>query len=353
MERSSASTNWSTYSTPWTTEAGQGLDLKKADKTFGSACCLCFLIGTLGNIVSFLYFKSKKRDISSVIYMLITINDLVISILVLPVGISYLSNRRKGLIFGNKYGCAVWSGAWRVSITLSVFLLLCLSVTRTISLVKPFIRQKVRYLIAAVGMYLVLTQVRIVLLQTSNSFKVIFSFVHSRCGMVPNGALKKSEFLALFVSYNIIYTAPAFVVAISCVISAVELTRRNRMGNVQQRELQQSRNRATVTILLFALLYGVCNIPLVTMYILHTHAWNTDIENWYREWFSFDTRRYYYNTVDLLLLAANSAANPVLYFWRMPRLREYTTKRLIRAVGKVSRGRTFNDHVTQDVTLRF
>ena len=353
MERSSASTNWSTYSTPWTTEAVQGLDLKKTDVTFGSACCLCFLIGTLGNIVSFLYFKSKKRDISSVIYMLITINDLVISILVLPVGISYLSNRRKGLIFGNKYGCAVWSGAWRVSITLSVFLVLCLSVTRTISLVKPFIRQKVRYLIAAVGMYLVLTQVRMVLLQTSNSFKVTFSFVHSRCGMVHNGALKKSEFLALFVSYNIIYTAPAFVVAISCVISAVELTRRNRMGNVQQRELQQSRNRATVTILLFALLYGVCNIPLVTMYILHTHAWNYDIENWYGEWFSFDTRRYYYNSVDLLLLAANSAANPVLYFWRMPRLREYTTKRLIRAMGIVSRGRTSNDHVTQDVTLRF
>ena len=66
---------------------------------YGCTCFIIFLIGTLGNIVSFFYFRSKKRDISSVIYMLITANDIVVSIIVLPVGISALSQGQPGLIF--------------------------------------------------------------------------------------------------------------------------------------------------------------------------------------------------------------------------------------------------------------
>ena len=59
-----------------------------ADVTYGTILCLCFLLGTVGNIVSFLYFKAKKRDISSVVYMLITANDIAVSVAVVPVGIS-------------------------------------------------------------------------------------------------------------------------------------------------------------------------------------------------------------------------------------------------------------------------
>ena len=122
----------------------------------GSICCLCFYFGTLGNIVSFLYFKSKKKDISTVIYMLITANDVVVSITVLPVGISFLSKGQPGLIFGNKYGCSVWRNLWSLVVFVSVFLVLCLCVTRTISLLRPFQQQKVRYLVFAVVTYLII-----------------------------------------------------------------------------------------------------------------------------------------------------------------------------------------------------
>ena len=78
-----------------------------ANVTYGCMFCLCFLIGTVGNVVSFLLFKSKKRDISNVIYMIITANDIVISALSLPVGISYLSGRQPGILFDNKYDCVI------------------------------------------------------------------------------------------------------------------------------------------------------------------------------------------------------------------------------------------------------
>ena len=79
-----------------------------ADVPYGTICCLCFLLGTVGNIVSFLCFKAKKRDISSVIYMLITANDIVVSVVVVPVGISFLSERSPGIIFGTSLSCKAW-----------------------------------------------------------------------------------------------------------------------------------------------------------------------------------------------------------------------------------------------------
>ena len=296
------------------------------DEFYAAFCCLCFLIGTFGNIVSFLYFKSKKRDISNVIYMLITANNIVVSITVLPVGISFLSKRQPGLIFGNKYGCASWYYIWDVAITLSVFLVLCLSAARTISLLKPFKRQKIRFLIISVLVYLVLSITRISILHSLDGVKIRFNINISRCKMcIPciSETLHDLQIIAISISYDIVYTAPAFAVAISCVISVVVLTRRNR--NVQQRELQQSRNRATVTILLFALLYGVCNIPFVVDYIFKTVCWITDnLDFYYYDFYHFDPKYYFENAIKTLLLTANSAANPIFYFWRMPALREYT-----------------------------
>ena len=133
-----------------------GIQTTAVNYCYGSICCLCSFIGILGNIASFLNFKSKKRDISSVIYMLITANDMVVSITVLPVGISFLSQGQPGLIFGNKYGCETWYCIWNVAIKLSVFLVLCLSVTRTFSLLRPFQRQKIRYFVFAVGIFTVI-----------------------------------------------------------------------------------------------------------------------------------------------------------------------------------------------------
>ena len=149
---------------------------------YGSICCLCFLIGTLGNIASFSYFKSKKSDISSLIYMLITANDIVVSITLLPVGMSFLSKGKPGLIFGNKYGCATWYYTWKIAIKLSVFLVLCLSVTRTFSLLRPFIRQKIKYFVLAVMIMIVMNLAFEATFLLLDSTRVMFSPKIFRCG---------------------------------------------------------------------------------------------------------------------------------------------------------------------------
>ena len=141
---------------------------------YGSIGCLIVLIGTVGNIVSFFYFKSKKRDISSVIYMLITANDITVSITVLPVGISALSEGQPGLIFGSENGCEIWYPIWNLAIKLSVFLVLCLCITRTISLLRPFKRLQTRYFVFAVVIYMVIDFAFDMYLLSLDSADVVF-----------------------------------------------------------------------------------------------------------------------------------------------------------------------------------
>ena len=302
---------------------------------YGTICCLCSLLGTFGNIISFFYFKSKKRDISSVIYMLITINDIIISFTVLPVGISFLSQRQPGILFGDKYGCILWDGTWRTTVPLSVFLVICLCSTRTVSMLRPFRRQKMKHLIIGISLYLIILLSRIFIIHcfSIDSLHVDFDPSFSRCQLLFDPTTKHigTGTLFLLVGEIITYTTPAIVVVISCVISVVVLTRKNR--NVQLRELQRSRNRATVTILLFALLYYACNIPLVIEFINLTFFLSSKNLKLFKDTYQFDEHFFYRNAVHTLLLAINSAANPIFYFWRMPPLREYITV----GIGRVMR----------------
>ena len=269
--------------------------------------------------MSFLYFKAKKRDISSVIYILITANDLVVSVIIVPVGISWLSERSPGIVFGTSLSCNAWAYLWGIAVLYSIFLVLCLSITRTVSLIRPFQQQKIRHLLTALVSYFLLILALLIGLHVQKGIEVRFSPLALHCDffLKPDGHIP----IILLVILNSVYMAPAFVVVISCVISTVLLTRRNI---AQQRELRLSRNKATViTILLFALVYGVCNVPLVVDYIFQTYAIHTDNFEWYSNLNQFDTHLYYCNTIITVLIAANSAANPILYFWRMPRLKEF------------------------------
>ena len=312
-----------------------------ADSVYGSYCFLCFVVGTFGNIVSFLYFKSKKRNISNVIYMFIVASDILVSIIMLPRGFSYLSGRKPGIIFGNKYGCAVSYNLHVGAQDFSVFLATCLSVSRTISHLNPFRRQKVKYLVLAVLVFLLATLAKTVGLTLAYDMKAEFDTRAASCRLFRNKWRSGDAFK--IISTTILFVVPVFVVAFSCVLSYVLLKRRNE--NIQQRELQQSRNRATVTILLFSLLFEICNIPLSTYFFLLGYCFLTDNLYLFKNVFKSEEMVYFRQAI-FLLCAGNSAANPVLYFLRMPSLKENTCNsirnllRFIRELPRTDHGGT-------------
>jgi hypothetical protein len=306
------------------------------DVVYGSVCFLCFLVGTLGNLVSFLYFKSKKRDISSVLYMMITANDIMVSITVIPIGISLWTGRKPGTLFGNSYGCAAWVYLWQISVSTSIFLVICLSMTRTIALVRPFQRLRLRNLLIAVALNLVFQLTLRIGFHFSDGSELRFTPYSAQCDLqfmdIPN---ESEAFITLAISLKLTYIAPALVVGTSSIVSVVLLTRKNE--NLQNRELQHSRNRATITILLFALLYGVCNLPIVVDYILMAYSLFLDNLEWYSDLYGFESINFYYTIAkQTLLIAVNSAVNPVLYLWRMPPLRHFI-KRMLRMNREIER----------------
>ena len=309
------------------------------DIIYGTICSLNFLIGTLGNIISFCFFKSKRRDISNVIYKFITVNDIVVSITVLPIGVCYLSARQPGLIFGYQHRCLVWMYFWKLSIGLSVFLVMCLSISRTISLMNPFKRQKINHFIAAAIAYLILIVAVLTRISFSEDSKPMFIRKHARCDWTVYDKSNDTYVHVLEMTTNfsagfgvfkdILLMMPAFVVLVGCVISGVLLTRKNENFQ-QQPELRMSRNKATVTILLFALLYGVCNAPILADSILRTYSYSIKTMAWYNDLHQFDRQFYYSNAVNTILLAVNAGANPILYFLRMPSLRQFTFNKIVR-----------------------
>ena len=175
---------------------------------------------------------------STVLYMMISGNDIFVSIAVLPVAISNWSQRQPGLIFGDKYGCLVVANIWHSAV--AIFLVICLSVTRTVSLIRPFKKLLMKKSSAPPPFSDPKLNVPSKK-QKTGAVQMIFSTIKSKCtiSLNPN---KTEPVLNYFMSTIkcVTFIAPFFVVSISCIVTAALLTKRNK--NLRQRELQQSRN---------------------------------------------------------------------------------------------------------------
>ena len=134
----------------------------------------------------------------------------------------------------------------------------------------------------------------------------------------------------LEVAMIVTFVVPIFVVVISCSLSVfailrVQLRKGSARHSSSQVALRRSRYKATMTIILFALVYGIFNIPLAIAWILQTIEVHNDEQF---NFFSFDTSLYFTIFTRTLTVALNSALNPLLYVWRMPSFRVFVVAEL-------------------------
>ena len=110
---------------------------------------LCVLIGLPGNLLSFIYFYSaSRRDFSSLIYTIVSAVDSCTCVVHLPVMIA-LYNARKPGPFGNMTFCVTWIVAFDNVQLMSMFLVMLLSVSRTITLILLRFKIERKFLVAA------------------------------------------------------------------------------------------------------------------------------------------------------------------------------------------------------------
>ena len=104
-----------------------------------------------GNIFALKYFLSRKRDLPTQIYLLTSITDIIVCSTSFPVLVSFLY-KREPVMFSNQTFCALWGLLWDALPIFPVFLVLVLSISRTIIIVNPFaiIKKKIVMLVIAV-----------------------------------------------------------------------------------------------------------------------------------------------------------------------------------------------------------
>ena len=102
------------------------------------------IFGSFFNCVSLKYFvKTIQANIFAEIFMAVCVTDLVTCVATVFVSLCYVM-KRAPLMFENQIFLEVWGSIWLFTTRYSVFLVVLLSVTRTIRIACPFTVIRIR-----------------------------------------------------------------------------------------------------------------------------------------------------------------------------------------------------------------
>ncbi|KAL5250418.1 hypothetical protein ACHWQZ_G016221 [Mnemiopsis leidyi] len=294
------------------------------DKVFGIAHALCFIIGLLGNIVLIWYFMTHVRyDLPTILYIMCCVNDLLTASLVLFVAVSFL-NKRDAQFFEDATFCKCWALLSRINHRISVFLVMVLSISRTVSLTTPLRMIKRRFALVSIGVWVFLAILYEVVLTSAGFYHSVYERRDAFCDMEFGDTAnltalsKKVDVVGTCVTY----AAPVTVVMISCLVCVINLKRGVCANNMPH--IMRMKQKATVTIIIFTVVFIILNIPE----LVQTVMWFV-VVNKYGYWpgppdFLHPFIYFYFkNFTNVLCLGINATANPIVLFWRMQRYQQW------------------------------
>ena len=254
----------------------------------------------------------------------------MISILILPLAIPYILYNRQGwLLETSPVFCTNWGMLWYVLLVLTIFLVAMLSITRTIQIVCPFRNLRKKAVIGVILGYLVVLIVQ-------STIPMWFKKVYEYDWRMSNYCVWRNDFLKLHsgAAYHA-YTQiiffetyfPIFPILISCFLSISSLK------SSENSAYNQANREVTITIILFTLIYMVCNLPQVVMHFITIIGQSIDSTQNFMDWDK--PYFYWFKFYMTLLVPINSALNPILYLWRMKKMRE-STRNIIKRCVKVA-----------------
>ena len=315
---------------------GMATPFTPLDFSLGSLLFLCALVGIPGNIFGLFYFAFKtRRDRVTLLYIVICGVDTLTSFSHLPVAIALFRGRKPG-VFNNHLFCALWESLYTILQKTSIFLVLLLSVSRTIAIVKPFYKIRIITVMCSVVAYvfilILIPVLQYVVIPLRGEFK--YSWDGAYC--YYNFEMKFEHAVNL-----IMVGLPPILTFISFLVSIIRLTAdRKKVGpGAKAKESQKWKYRASVTIVLFTTLFLVCNLPLFInmLHNMTTRFFGVDYPGVY-----FGTRFMYWyswHVAKMESVVVNAALNPVLYFWRMNKFRDWCVDVVVcRGVRKEDEG---------------
>ena len=282
---------------------------------------LCTLVGLPGNIVSLLYFySSKQRNFSSLIYSLVSIVDICICVVQIPVMIALFNTRRPG-IFAEPTFCKAWNAAFFYLQQMSMFLVLLMSVSRSIKVIFLQYQIRRRYLVVSFLLYSCIIAIRFTMVWIfGRGDHTMFAYRHEDVQCFYDLKTEPFSYIDQLI-YSLCVGIPPIVTTISFVIFIVVVCQKSKVS-----QMNKTRRQAAVTMGMFTILFLTCNLPC----LVNNTLWF--VTKLYHGNFYGSTFMFYYSWVisEVFCTVLNAALNPVLYFCRMKSMRDWVKSQILR-----------------------
>ena len=291
----------------------------KLDTLWGGILASLCVAGTLGNIISLIYFvKKKKKTIHDTLYTMMCVLDTLTSLLSWPVAVVLFALRKK-MFFKNPTFCGLWTVFWKGATTMALFLVMVISVSRTVSIVAPFHNIVKPLILGAIAVYAIFEFGFVSVLYGLDVVQFVFYNDMGYCSFAPKSfkqaAGRKEIWDKVFVPIASIQTfGPITIVIVSFILSVFALlTRKSASGKGRT---ENKIWRASVTIAYFTGIYLFCQLPLIVTKIMsHCTLWFETKDLFSLEYFIGWNYSFLFQIVFPVL---NATLNPFLYFFRMP-----------------------------------
>ena len=338
------------------------------DYTVGGILSATSLLGTVSNITSFIYFTTlKTRNDNAVffkrLYMIISLNDVLICLGILPFVEATFSENRNSLLFDIELFCTVWFVYWWIVSNLSFVLVAALSVTRLRLLGCPSKRIKpwIAYLVPGVlvTLYILVCAVAfpthiMYTVYYPDLLQCTFTGRHTQELTTPYSLNTGGDgvvFLVLILLFNSLTTNVFILVTVSFVMSLHRLKKSHDITSLIGGSAKRQREAAK-TVVVVTLVYIVFNVPgmlvamVLTLNILFLNPESfQEITSLSVQYFGDNplANHYLLPVTGCMCVCLNSAVNPLVYYTRIHGFRGFV-KRLLRDVVAIVTPRRIHDH---------
>ena len=321
------------------------------DFLFGVIVLLTSTIGIPANLLSFAYFKRREtRNTNNTyfkrIYRVITLNDLMICLAVLPTIEPAFSADRASRLFSLAWFCNVWSGVWWGLSQFSIFLVGLLSFSRLLLLRYPTLQlnPSLAYILPGACFSIMLLSFFSLLLSPLMFTAYFPDFMicsTSRFSRVNTSRLvtqrELDNGLAIMILYNIVPGLCIVQIGMSLLLSLIFLKLAEKASTSTSVKRQQ---KAAKTVMLMTLLYVVFNLPYQFVISLETRKLietedigEITVQDYLENFIIKSTNSLFFNhyftaVVYVICVSFNSMINPAVYFWRMTDFRRWVLRKI-------------------------
>ena len=305
--------------------------LQTPDILIASLAVILIVFGLVGNSTSLIYFwQRRKGSIHPKLYVLICSADILTCLIFLPVLVSLFNNRNPG-IFLNPIFCKIWTLAMTLVWKLTMFLVMLVSVTRTLALTYPYYIIRSGFIMLSVGIYagiICLVDVGVI---AGGWFTAEYKDNEAMCEIRISGGEKRAPhyFYSFLIQIELLLLSA--VVFLSFVFGTYRLIKKRKERNSRRSKMVLGSREDTmflqvsVTIAIFTAVFLSCHLPVYFLQLSYFLTEYTDKfkrlfqENKFAIWYAHLVCRFFLGLL-------NAAINPCLYFSRMPNYRSWTTE---------------------------